>query len=171
MIVAETERLRLRHLQEDDAAFIVRLLNQPSFLQFIGDKGVRTLEDAVAYIRTGPLASYAEHGFGLYLVELRDSGDAIGTCGILKKPLLAHPDIGFAFLPEHWHKGYAYEAAAAVVKHARMECALPDVCAVVDPDNSASIALLGKLGMQPGGRVQLSPDDKTLELFEMHLHS
>ena len=171
MIVAETPRLRLRPLVEGDAAFILGLLNQPSFLQYIGDKGVRTLDDAVAYIRLGPVASYAEHGFGLYLVELRETGEAIGTCGILKKPALEHPDIGFAFEPEHWQKGYAYEAAAAIMTHARTACALPRVSAVVDPDNSASIALLGKLGMQRKGLVQLSPDDKMLELFEIDLES
>lgn len=170
-MVAETERLRLRHIHEGDAAFILGLLNQPSFLQFIGDRGVRTLEDAAAYIQAGPRASYAEHGFGLYLVELRESGDAIGTCGILKKPALTHPDIGFAFQPEHWRKGYAYEAAVAIVSHARTQCRLPHICAVVDPDNSASILLLGKLGMQRTGRVLLSPDDKELELFEINLHS
>lgn len=168
-IIAETERLRLRHVHDGDAAFMLDLLNQPTFLQFIGDKGVRSLEDAANYIRTGPLASYELNGFGLYMVMLKSTGEAIGTCGILKKPALTHPDIGFAFLPAHWNQGYAFEAAAAVLEHARTTCGLTRVCAVVDPENAASIRLLHKLGLHRTGRVQLAPDDKELELFEIDL--
>jgi ribosomal-protein-alanine N-acetyltransferase len=168
-LVAETERLRLRRVHEGDAAFMLELLNQPTFLRFIGDKGVRTLEDARNYIRTGPLASYQLNGFGLYMVELKDSGEAIGTCGILKKPALAHPDLGYALLPAFWARGYAIEAAAATLAHAYANCGLRHVCAVVDPENAASVKLLYKLGMERTGRVQLAPDDKELELFEIDL--
>ena len=170
-IVAETERLRLRHVHFGDAAFLLDLLNQPTFLQFIGDKGVRTPDDARAYIENGPLASYAQHGFGLYIVELKSNGARAGTCGILKKPALDHPDIGFAFPPEYWGAGYAYEAAQAVMAHAHRDCGITRICAVVDPENAASIKLLRKLGMQLTGRVQLSPNDKELELFETDLPS
>jgi RimJ/RimL family protein N-acetyltransferase len=169
MIVAETERLSLRYLQESDAAFILALLNQPAFLRFVGDKGVRTIEDGVNYIRSGPISSYTQNGFGLFLVELKEGAVAIGTCGILKKPTLTHHDIGYAFLPQHWGHGYAHEAAAATLEHARDACTIDQVCAVVDPENHASIKLLRKLGMQASGRVQLPPDDKELELFEMTL--
>src|SRR5687768_5621821 len=119
MLVLETERLQLRHLSEADADFVLGLLNEPSFLRFIGDKQVRSLDDALNYIRTGPLASYQQYGWGLYLVELKATGAAIGTCGILKKHGLEHPDLGFAFMPEHWSQGYAYEAAAATIAHTR----------------------------------------------------
>lgn len=166
--VLQTPRLRLRRLHEGDAEFILGLLNQPSFLQFIGDKGVRNLEDARSYIRSGPLTSYAEHGFGLYLVLLRDSGERIGVCGILEKPALEHFDLGFAFVPAHWSKGYAEEAACATLEHAR-DCGLARICAVVDPENAASLKLLHKLGMTRTGRVQLTPADKELELFELSL--
>ncbi|HEY0672484.1 MAG TPA: GNAT family N-acetyltransferase [Longimicrobiales bacterium] len=166
--VLQTARLRLRRLHEGDDQFILGLLNQPSFLQFIGDKGVRNLEDARSYIRSGPLTSYAEHGFGLYLVVLRESGEDIGVCGILKKPALEHFDLGFAFVPAHWSKGYAEEAATAMLEHAR-DCGLARICAVVDPDNAASIKLLHKLGMTRTGHVQLAPADKELELFELSL--
>ena len=168
-LVAETERLQLRRVHEGDAAFMLDLLNQPTFLQFIGDKGVRTLADARTYIVTGPLASYELNGFGLYMVMLKSSGEAIGTCGILKKPALSHPDIGFAFLPNYWNQGYAYEAAAAVIEHAKSACGLTHICAVVDPENAASIKLLQKLGLERTGRVQLAPTDKELELFEIDL--
>jgi RimJ/RimL family protein N-acetyltransferase len=96
-----------------DAAFVVELLNDPSFLQHIGDKGVRTEADACRYLETGPLASYARHGFGLLRVGLRESGEPVGMCGLLKRDWLPDPDIGFALLPRFWRRGYALEAASA----------------------------------------------------------
>jgi RimJ/RimL family protein N-acetyltransferase len=167
MVVLETERLQLRQITEADAEFVVGLLNQPSFLQFIGDKQVRSIEDALNYIRSGPLASYEQHGWGLYLVQLKESGHAIGTCGILKKNGLEDPDLGFAFLPEHWSKGYAYEAAAATVAHVQRDFALHRICAVVNPENEASIKVLRKVGMARIGSVQLAPDDAELDLFHL----
>jgi RimJ/RimL family protein N-acetyltransferase len=118
-VTIETARLRLRELAAGDAPFILTLLNEPSFIQNIGDRGVRSLEDARAYIANGPVASYVRFGFGLYLVELRESGAPIGICGILKRDALPDPDLGFAFLPGHWKQGYAFESAAAVRHYAR----------------------------------------------------
>src|ERR1043166_3210050 len=117
MKVLETDRLLLRWLNDDDAPFILELLNDPSFIRFIGDKGVRTLDDARNYILNGPVASYEKFGYGLYATELKDGSVPIGMCGILKRDTLPHPDIGFAFLPRYWNKGYAFESAAAGVKH------------------------------------------------------
>ena len=114
MTVLETERLVLRRLCSDDAEFILELLNQPSFLRYIGDKGVRNAEDAVQYIQTGPQASYERFGFGLYLVELKETGVSIGMCGLLKRDSLPDVDVGFAFLSDYWLQGYAFESAAAV---------------------------------------------------------
>ena len=116
MTVLETKRLILRRLCADDAEFILELLNQPSFLRYIGDKGVRNTEDAIRYIQTGPVASYDRFGFGLYLVELKESDVSIGMCGLLKRETLPDVDIGFAFLPGYWSQGYAFEAAAAASK-------------------------------------------------------
>ena len=158
MTVLETERLILRHFNPDDAPFILALLNEPSFLRYIGDKKVRTLEDARQYILNGPVATYAQHGFGLYQVELRDSHTPIGMCGLLKREELPHPDIGFAFLPDFWNKGFAYEAAAAVLKDARERLQLDGLLAIVNPDNEASMRLLEKLGFnfeQMKGDVKL----------------
>ena len=115
MQVLKTERLVLRHLNAEDAPFILRLLNEPSWLQFIGDRGVRTLADAQRYIETGPIEMYGRLGFGLYHVRLAQSGEPIGMCGILKRESLKDVDLGFAFLPEFWGKGYAREASAAVL--------------------------------------------------------
>ncbi len=118
MVVFETDRLVLRRLTVDDSGFILRLLNEPSFLQQIGDRGVRNLADAKQYILSGPIASYERHGFGLFLVELKDGLVPIGICGLLKRDALDDVDVGFAFVPESWSKGYAFESASAVLAYA-----------------------------------------------------
>ena len=158
MTVLETERLILRHFNPNDAPFILALLNEPSFLRYIGDKKVRTLDDARQYIANGPVATYKLHGFGLYQVELKDTHTPVGMCGLLKREELPHPDIGFAFLPDFWNKGFAYEAAAAVLTDARERLQLDRILAIVNPDNEASIKLLEKLGFnfeQMKGDVKL----------------
>ena len=148
MLVLETERLLLRPFTNDDAPFILTLLNEPSFLQYIGDKKVRTVEDAKQYLANGPIASYERNGFGLLCVELKDSQTSIGMCGLLKRDELPDPDIGFAFLPDFWNKGFAYEAAAAVMKDAREQLNLDRILAIVNPDNYASMKLLERLGLR-----------------------
>lgn len=148
MTVLQTERLVIRRLTDDDAPFILTLLNEPSFLRFIGDKKVRSVEDARQYIRNGPAASYERHGFGLCLVQLKDSLTPAGMCGLLKRDDLPAPDIGFAFLPDFWNKGFAFEAASAVMNDGRERLNLTRILAIVNPDNDASIKLLQKLGMK-----------------------
>jgi len=148
MIVLETERLILRHFNSDDAPFILTLLNEPSFLRYIGDKKVRSLDDARQYILSGPRASYERHGFGLCQVELKASHTPVGMCGLLKRDELPHADIGFAFLPDYWNKGFAFEAASAVLNDARERLKLDRVLAIVNPDNDSSIKLLEKLGFR-----------------------
>ena len=166
MFTLETERLTLRHLSpETDAEFILRLLNQPSFLQYIGDKGVRTLEDARNYVRHGPIKSYAENDFGLYKVELKDSREPIGICGLIKRDTLPDADIGFAFLPEYWNKGYAHESAAAVVRYARDVLNLDRILAITSPDNEPSARLLGKIGLRFDRLIKLSADADEVKLF------
>ena len=155
-----TARLVLRELTSDDSDFILELLNEPSFLQQIGDKGVRTREDARLYIETGPRASYARHGFGLYAVILQDGGETAGICGLLKREALEDPDVGFAFLPRFWSKGYAFESAAAVLQHARSALGLTRILAITSPGNTASIQLLGRLGFLFERTQHLSADDE-----------
>ena len=165
MTVIETERLVLRRLTTGDAEFIVELLNQPSFLRFIGDKGVRNTEDAVRYLETGPLASYEQHGFGLYLVELKESGIAIGMCGLLKRDSLPDVDVGFAFLPHHWSQGYAFESASAVMTYGRKALGLRRIVAITSPNNDASIRLLEKIGLRFERLIKLSEDQDEVRLF------
>ena len=131
MQVLETERLILRHLTTEDAAFILELLNDAAFLHFIGDKGVRTLPDAQQYIIDGPIESYVRLGFGSYLVELKDSGLPIGMCGLIKREQLADVDIGFAFLPDYRRNGYATEAATAVRDYALKTLGLPRIALLI----------------------------------------
>ncbi|WP_020591089.1 GNAT family N-acetyltransferase [Kiloniella laminariae] len=144
----ETDRLRLRELNEGDAPFILALLNDPSFIKYIVDKGVRTLEQARDYIKTGPIASYRKNGFGLYLTELKENGSPIGMCGLVSRPGLDHPDIGYAFMPEHCAKGYATESARAVLDYGRNILKLDKIVAITSPDNQASARVLEKIGLK-----------------------
>lgn len=165
MLVCETERLRLRYFEPSlDAEFILQLLNEPSFLENIGDRGVRTLADARQYMMEGPLASYARHGFGLFKVELKEGGIPIGMCGLLKREWLADADVGFAFLPEHWSKGYAFESAQSVVEWGRKSRGVARVVGITAPHNQGSMRVLEKLGLKPAGTI-VSPDGQESRLF------
>jgi RimJ/RimL family protein N-acetyltransferase len=165
MRVLETERLVLRRLTPDDAPFILELLNEPSFLRFIGDRGVRDLEGAREYIRKGPEDSYRRHGFGLFLAELKQDGAPVGICGLLKREVLEDVDIGFAFSPRYWGKGYAIESAAAVLEYGRSAFCLSRIVAVSNPDNAGSHRVLEKLGMRYERMVQLNENDIEIKLF------
>ncbi len=165
MTVLETQRLVLRRLSADDAEFILALLNEPSFLRYIGDKGVRNIADAVRYIQTGPVASYERFGFGSYLVQLKESGVPIGMCGLLKRDTLPNVDIGFAFLPSFWSQGYAFEAAAAVMTYGRDVLRLRRIVAITSPDNEASSRLLEKLGLRFERLIKLAEDQTQVKLF------
>ncbi len=148
MNICETERLLLRPLQKDDSAFIFRLVNEPSFIQNIGDKGVRNLDDAWQYILQGPMKSYEQNGFGLWLVALKDLLTPIGICGLIKRDGLDDPDVGYAFLPEFWSQGYAIEAASRVLVFAKETLGINRIVAITSPDNHSSIRVLNKLDLQ-----------------------
>jgi RimJ/RimL family protein N-acetyltransferase len=162
--VIKCERLDLRELTEQDASFILELLNERGFLRFIGDKGVRTLADARDYIRNGPIDSYRRHGFGLYLATLRASGAPIGICGLVKREALRDVDVGFAFLQDHWSRGYATESASAVLAYGRERLGIERIVAITAPDNHASIAVLEKIGLRLEGYVRLG-EGPELKLF------
>jgi RimJ/RimL family protein N-acetyltransferase len=164
--VLETERLTLRRLTVDDAEFMLGALNEPSFLQFIGDRGVRTVEDARAYLLKGPLDMYERHGFGLFLVSLKDDGTPIGSCGLIKRDTLPDVDIGFAFRPPFWGKGYAFEAASAVLAYGQNEIGLRRIVAITAPDNQSSIRLLEKIGLTFEGLIRLGGEGPEINLFE-----
>ena len=165
MFTLETERLTLREVSTDDADFILRLLNEPSFLRFIGDKGVRNLQDARQYILNGPIASYNQNGFGLYLVVLKSMNTSIGMCGLIKRETLADVDIGFAFLPEFWNKGYALESATAVFSYGENVLKLPRIVAITNKDNVTSGKLLERLGLHFDRLIDLNGDGDETKLF------
>jgi [ribosomal protein S5]-alanine N-acetyltransferase len=162
--VIQTRRLALRQLELNDADFILELLNEAAFLQFIGDKGVRTLDDACDYLRKGPMESYGRHGFGLYAVCLRD-GTPIGICGLVKREGLEDVDVGFAFLSRHRSRGYAVESASAILEHARRVLGLRRVVAITSPENFGSIAVLQKIGLKFERMIRVAEHGPELKLF------
>ncbi len=164
-LILETERLTLRHLNLDDAPFIVKLLNDPDFLHFIGDRGVRNLEDAEHYLQNGPMASYRQHGFGLFMTQLRHCGTAIGICGLLRRLTLPDVDVGFALLPAFRGQGYASEAAAATVCWGRRELGLQRIIAITSPDNLGSARVLEKIGLRFAGLTRLDGESVDTCLF------
>lgn len=147
-IILETERLFLRQLCLHDTAFIIELLNSEGWKKYIGDKNVKTAEQARQYLTNGPLKSYAAHGFGLYLVALKNVWTPVGICGLIKRDYLPFPDIGYAFLPHANGNGYAYEIAHALIRFAFNELKMEKILAITLPDNKPSVKLLHKLGMK-----------------------
>lgn len=163
--ILETDRLFVRRLTLDDAAFILELVNDPDWLRFIGDRHVHSLDEARTYLLNGPLAMYSRSGFGLYAVVLKGSGVPIGMCGLIKREGLIDVDLGFAYLPEYRAQGYAYEAASAVMAYGRREFGLQRIVAITSLDNVRSIQLLEKLGFVFEKIIQLSDDGEELKLF------
>ncbi len=164
-----TGRLTLRRLELADAPFLVTLLNEPSFLQNIGDRGVRNVEDAARYLRNGPFAMYERYGFGLWHAARRSDGAAVGMCGLLKRDILPDVDIGYAYLPAFWGQGYAFEAADAVLGHALRKFGLKRVIGVVSEGNAASIRVLEKLGMRFERMVSMHAGEPDVRLYSRGL--
>ena len=165
MIVLETKRLVLRRMSVADAEFIFALVNEPAFIRNIGDKGVRSLDDARAYILNGPMSSYAKHGYGLYRVDLKENGDPIGICGLLKRDTLDDVDIGFALLEKFRGRGFATESAAAVMEYGRGALGLERIVAITSPDNDASIRVLGKIGLRFDKMIRMPGSSEDTRLF------
>jgi [ribosomal protein S5]-alanine N-acetyltransferase len=161
----ETERLRVRRIGLDDAGFMLAILNDPGFLANIGDRGVRTLDDAHHYIRDRIFASYERNGFGMYCVALQATGEPIGTVGFVRREGLNAPDIGFAFLTPHTGHGYGQEAARALIDWGRETLDIGPLVAITAPENTASAALLRTLGFRETGRVMLPAHGGESRLF------
>lgn len=163
--ILETERLSLREFITADAAFILELVNSPGWLQFIGDRNIKTTGQAIAYLENGPIKSYRDNGFGLALVETKDHKISIGMCGIIKRDNLDNPDIGFAFLPGFTGKGYAFEIASATLTYASGQLKLPTIYAITVPYNIRSISLLEKIGMTFIKKINAPKDNEELLLY------
>ena len=168
MQTINTERLLIRPLATNDADFIVELLNDPSFIQNIGDRNVRSGEDAEKYILNGPVTSYGKNGFGLCLVVLKETGESIGMCGLIKRDQLDDVDLGYAYLPRFWGKGYAVEAAKATLEYGWQTVGLKRIVAITDPANTPSNRVLEKLGFVFEKMVKIAADDIDLNLYAIH---
>jgi len=169
MLIAITERLIIRELSVSDAPFILELLNTPNWLRFIGDRGVKDLEDAKKYLKKGPLKSYDDNGFGLYMLELRESKTPIGICGLIKRTDFKDPDIGFAFLPDYESKGYGFESATEVLAYGRDEFLVRKVLGITLEKNIASVRLLEKLGLTFEKKFIYESTKEELMLFSIEL--
>jgi RimJ/RimL family protein N-acetyltransferase len=165
MKILETDRLILRGISEDDAPFILELLNDPAWIRFIGDRGVRTTEAAREYILNGPVAMVKKMGFGLYLTERKADGVPVGICGLIKRDSLEDVDIGFAFLPQFCGVGYAAEAAIATMQHGKKNFGLKRIVGITSPDNMSSIKLLEKIGMKFEAMVKMPKETHEVMLF------
>ncbi|MBK8552197.1 MAG: GNAT family N-acetyltransferase [Ignavibacteria bacterium] len=169
MNIITTERLTLSHVSSEDAEFILELLNTPGWIEFIGNKNVKTLPDAENYIQRVLIKSYEEFGFGLYLVKLKAGNIPIGICGLIKRKALEDVDIGFAVLPSYSGKGYAYESAAATLSFAKTEFGLKKIAAITNKDNVSSIRLLEKIGLKFEKTIIFPGEEKELMLFATSL--
>jgi RimJ/RimL family protein N-acetyltransferase len=163
--ILETERTILREINAADAGFILDLLNQPSFIKYIGDRGVRTTEQSREFIESRFIESYKKFGYGLWAVELKDNHAPIGICGFVRRDSLPDADIGFAFLPQFERKGYAFETVAASMNYGRDVLHLKRVLAITSLDNESSIKLLGKINFKFDGLIKLAPETEELKLF------
>lgn len=165
MNILETTRTILREITADDAAFILDLLNQPSFINNIGDRGVRTVEQSREFIDNRFRASYEKFGFGLYSIELEETGAPIGICGFVKRDFLPDADLGFALLPQYERQGYAFESATAMLSYGRKNLRLKRILAITSPHNEASGKLLEKLGFHFDKMIQPGDGSEELKLF------
>jgi RimJ/RimL family protein N-acetyltransferase len=168
MDILETERLRLRTANADDAPFYLELLNDPAFIEHIGDRGIRSVEEARRSVLDGPAAMQEQRGHSLYVVELKHMCVPVGMCGLIKRDTLEDIDIGYAYLPQYRGRGYAYEAARAVLDYAP-SIGITRVAAITSPNNAASNQLLLKLGLRFKRFVHLTPDDAGTNLYLVEL--
>lgn len=169
MNILETKRLRLREYNENDAQFILRLLNEPSFLQNIGDRKIRTEDDAKSYIATRLVESYKKNGFGLFMVELKETNTPIGMCGLVKRDPNEDPDIGFAFVPEVWRKGYAEESSLGILDYAKNQLKLKRILGITIPTNVGSIKTLEKIGLKFEKMSTSKDDGKEIRVYSINL--
>jgi ribosomal-protein-alanine N-acetyltransferase len=165
VIKLETRRLIIEELEPDDAPFTLALLNDEAFIQNIGDRGIRTVEQARQYLLEGAIASYLKNGFGMFAVRLRETGETLGMCGLVKRPGLDNVDIGYGFLPAARGQGYALEATRRVLSWATQDLKIKRLVAIVSTGNMPSRSLLEKIGMQFESMIRLPGDEQEICLY------
>lgn len=162
-----TERLIIRRLENSDAEFIVKLVNQDSWIKNIGDRHIYNLDDAIGYIQTGPVTMYNTYGFGLFAVQLKNTDMVIGICGVIKRDTLEDIDLGFAFLDEYAGQNYAYESSVAIINWVKNAFDYPQIAAIVNPENERSIKLLVRLGFSLIKQIKLPHSDSPLNFMNI----
>jgi RimJ/RimL family protein N-acetyltransferase len=165
--ILETDRLSLRQFNNEDASFILELVNSPGWLQFIGNRNVHSIDDAVRYLDEGPINSYKKNEFGLSCISLKSNGQPIGMCGLIRREFLSEPDLGFAILPEYQGHGYMQEVTAEYLKYVHRFLKFPAVLAITFPHNQRSISLLTRLGFSFMNEIQLAGEIDPLFLFKV----
>lgn len=166
-MILETERLRIRHLTEQDATFALKLYTTDPFLRFVGDKSLKTVDDARQYLLDGPISMYQSHGIGLSLVEIKECGTPVGICGLIKRDTLDDIDIGYGFLPEYFNQGYGYESAKAMMDFGRNELKINKIVAITTSDNDSSIRLIKRLGLNFVCNIEEPEGEPALGLYEI----
>lgn len=164
----QTSRLNLRWLTLDDADFMLAIWNDAEFLQYVGDRGIRTREEAQRALKTGPLKLYRDYAYGPYKLSLRGDDTPIGVCGLFRRDYLDDPDIGFAILPDYRRAGYATEAAMAVAEHAKSELGLKRLAAIVSPGHAVSIGVIGKIGLRFEKTIRNPAESEEIELYSVN---
>lgn len=161
----ETERIIIREATLTDAPFFLKLLNEEGYIKNIRDSLVRSVEAAEKFIQDFYLKSYETNGFGLYLLECKSSDAPLGVCGLVKRPELSFPDLGFALLETESGKGYIQESAQMVLRYSREELRLSELTAITSKDNNRSANTLLKLGFTFQQEVQFPNQGKVLDLY------
>ena len=165
MPVFDSDRLHIELLTTNDASFLYELMNTPKWLEFIGDRNIKSIADAEGYIEKSIISTYQNHGFGLYKLTLKTSGNTVGVCGLLQRDYLESPDLGFAMLPQFEGKGYTTEASRATMEYAKQNLSIKAIMAITVPSNKASIGVLQKLGFQKHETVQPNEEKGQLLVF------
>jgi len=159
----------MRRITLDDADVMLAIWNDPAFVQYVGDRGVRTIEQAQQVLGESVLTLYETYGYGPYCMIRKADVQRIGICGLFRREHLEHPDIGFAVLPEFCGAGFALEAASAVVEHARVDLDIRTLTAIVSPKNTTSIGLIEKLGLSLVGGITMPGEREEVRLYSKDL--
>ena len=164
-MILETQRLRLVEAQDSDDTFFFKLLNSPNWLEFIGNRNIHTLKDARDYIQKSLINSYQTNGYGLYKMILKKNMKDIGICGLVKRPTLDHPDIGFAILPAFEKKGYTIEAAKGILTYAKTILRLEKILAITTLENTGSQRILSKIGLTQTNSIPYQGNGETMLVY------
>ncbi|ASD69160.1 GNAT family N-acetyltransferase [Pseudoalteromonas piscicida] len=169
MMIAAGKRIFLRKANLNDAGFLLRLLNQKSFIDNIRDKGIKTQQQAEEHIEQAYLIPYQIGAPAAYIVVEASSNISIGLCGLYQRPFFNIPDLGYALLDEFTGRGYASEAARLLMEYAKLEEGYVKLGAITLESNCSSMSLLSKVGFSRIGKIIIESDFTPVVVFECQL--